>query len=322
MHPGDSEGMPDSEWDRLQRIIAGFETAWRRGARPRIADYLPAEDPHREALLVELVHADLEFRIKSGESARVEDYLRKVPRPRPRPRDGPRADPGRVLVPPPERAGLEARSLPSSDSPTSERRSDALRAEASSSGTPLIGDQGRPDPRHDRRAPAPSSAGQVRAEGTARLRLVRCRLPGLGYGPESRGRSQGPPARSRLLGARTPDVPPGGPQRDRPPTPQHRRRSTTPARSRGPSAWSGPSSRDDAGRTASRGVVHAEESASLMAIVAEAVDHAHRRGIIHRDLKPSNILLDLEGQPHVSDFGLAKREAGDTTLSPAGRAAR
>jgi serine/threonine protein kinase/formylglycine-generating enzyme required for sulfatase activity len=50
------------------------------------------------------------------------------------------------------------------------------------------------------------------------------------------------------------------------------------------------------------------DATALVATVAEALHHAHRKGLVHRDIKPGNILLDGSGEPHVADFGLALKE--------------
>ena len=62
-----------------------------------------------------------------------------------------------------------------------------------------------------------------------------------------------------------------------------------------------------------------QEAVRFCGLVADALEHAHQKGVVHRDLKPGNIMLGENNAPLVMDFGLAKQDVGEVTMTMDGR---
>jgi WD40 repeat protein len=277
-------------WSELQEAVARFRGALRRGERPSIEAHLPADGPHRALFRLELAHEEMEFDIRGGRWPGLGAYLERRP-------ELARDD---DLV----RALAEAEA--------------ALRRRwETSNGTlqlppPEVG-MSRLEPGTPRRI-GRYEIGEVvgrgafgvvhRAFDTTLRRTVALKRP-------RPGSVEAPEAIERFL-----------------------REARAVAGLRHPSIVGVHDAGQDGGELylvsdLIEGRNLADElagrrpgfrrSAEWAAALAEALQHAHAMGLVHRDVKPSNVLIDGEDRVHLTDFGLAKSDGGEGTLTVDGQ---
>lgn len=314
--------VPLSSW--LEDCVRRFEDAWQEAIPPDLDDYLPPEAPERGRLLLELVLIDLEYRLSRDESLQVEAYLERYPELA--------ANPGAVV----QLVAVEFELRHRERGPTPEEYLQRFPAQREAL---VVWFQTAPP----ERAPVRPGKGSIQA----RRKRSATRLTADAIPPETLGRFQlleriGSGSFGIVYRAR--DLELGRvvalkvPRRGDLATTVEMERFLREARSTAHLRHPGIVTIHEAGsveglwflvsefiagetlaQRLQRAALKPAVAAHLLAQVGDAVACAHQQGIVHRDLKPSNILLDSEDRPHVTDFGLAKQQTGDPTLTLEGQ---
>ena len=332
------DSLSKSELQRLNELLERFESELDEGSQPPIEAYLPADEPLRTALLIELVHVDLGFRLQAGQKARVEDYLEEFPT-LAEDRDVLRgladAEHKLRLAREPGLLPNEFRKrFPSLPSPVRPAEGIHTRCPHCHNPIELVDD----NPRNDITCSSCGStfnllgtAETVAPSGPTQQTIGRFELvEQVGIGQFGAVWKALDTELDRTVAIK---IPRGGKiagdEAD-----QFLREARAAAQLRHPNIVSTHEvGREDdtifivsdfvEGANLSEWLsgqrLTVRESAELCVTIATALHHAHDAGVIHRDLKPSNIMMDPNGDPHIMDFGLAKREAGEITMTLAGR---
>ncbi len=316
-----SRDLPSAAAGRLEQILGDFEQDWRPGRPPRFDDYLPAEPQERRAVLIELVQADLEYRLKAGEAARVELYLQAYPELA--------ADPDVVAALVAAECRLRRRREPDLSPaeyldrfPRLQARLngllDATLSQAPGPAPPTeVGFGSDTMPRGPDRPAEAAAPGPVAVPGYEIL--AELGRGGMGVVYKARQTALGRPVALKMIldGAHA-----GPEQRTR-----FRLEAEAVARLQHPHIVQIHEVGEADGRPffsleyvtggslagkLREGPRPAPEAARLVELLAGAVHYAHGHGIVHRDLKPANVLLTAEGEPKIADFGLAKRLDADS----------
>lgn len=337
--------LPQPRWQCVKQRIEGFEAAWEADPRPDLAAFLPAEETDRRVVLLELIHIDLEYRLKAGEEAGVDEYLARFPE---LVAESQAVDELREAV-----SHLRARRQ--TDRENSDGRALFPRL-AVPGGKPieqtlLWSHNGSHTPSH-----AESSSSRAGASLKPGAQLGKYLLHEVvGRGARGVVYRAHDTQLDRAVALKLIRLDPLAPDRD---AERLLREARSAAALRHPHIVSVFETGQEgelfylaaeyvAGGTLAeklrQGRMPLRTGVELLALVAQAVEHAHSQGVIHRDLKPANILLQKdeggrmkdEGRksavsdssfllppssflPMITDFGLAKRETGDQTLTASG----
>jgi len=325
-------GLTKSDRHELNSLLPRFEIEWKDGSKPRIEAFLPSDEPLRTAALIELVHSDLQFRRQAGETASVTDYLNQFPeleKDQKALRELIEIKHKRTA----HRSDLNLNEGHAPPAPTQPAEGVHTRCPDCHSPIELVDDS----PLKDILCPSCGSSfsllhstetlpsSQRESKTLGRFQLLE--QVGIGqFGAVWKARDT---ELDRTVAVK---IPRAG-QVDDANTEQFLREARAAAQLKHPHIVSTHEvgRQDDTifivsdfvqGATLGEWLADQRltmrESAELCVKIAEALQHAHEAGVIHRDLKPGNVMLDLDGEPHIMDFGLAKREAGEITMTVEG----
>jgi tRNA A-37 threonylcarbamoyl transferase component Bud32 len=301
-HP--SSAVSSSTWKRREPLIRRFEAAWLRGERPAIDDYLPADAADRPAVLLELVHADLECRLRVGEAVRVETYLQRYP--------DLAADSASVIDLIVTEFDLRRRGEPDLDPDSYYLRFPQFAAELAS--------RWRSDA-ETKAVALGAEANLPRVPGYDVLGFLA--RGGMGAVYQARQQRLDRIVALKVLAADHADQPNF--------IERFGREARALARLNHPHIIAVHDFGDadglcylvmeyvdgqDLRQLMRGGPLRPELALRILSQVCAALQFAHEEGIIHRDIKPENVLLDKKGNVKVADFGLAKLRVDGASLAP------